>query len=204
MSRIVVLCEGDTEELAVRQFIVPQWNSEGLGSVGLKGINLDGKLERAGKFAVGYLDEQEVLAVFTLVDLQGMTKVAHQHEDSLETKIQRVRDWLQAQVNHPRANRFFPHVCVHQTEAWILAEGHALAARLGDPNIRPHSNAELKNFQNPPSERLNELFLRIKKRRYNKKRDGTPLFNAMEFQPVYNSCQYFQKLYDDLKAVGQR
>jgi hypothetical protein len=199
-----VLCEGDTEELAVRQFIVPQWNSEGLGCVGLKSINLDGKLDKAGKFASGYLDDQEVLAVFTLVDLQGMTQVAHQHEDSLETKIQRVRDWLHAQVNHARANRLFPHVCVHQTEAWILAEGHALAARLGDPNIRPDSNAELKNFQNPPSERLNELFLRIKKRRYNKKRDGTPLFKAMEFQPVYNSCQYFQELYDDLKAVGQR
>lgn len=202
MSRIVVLCEGDTEELAVRYFIAPQWKSEGLGFVGLKSINLDGKLEKAGKFAGGYLDDQEVLAVFTLVDLQGMTKVAHQHEDSLQTKIQRVRDWLRAQVNHAREKRFFPHVCVHQTEAWILAEGHALAARLGDHNIGPDSDAELKNFQNPPSQRLNELFLRIKKRRYNKKGDGAPLFKAMKFHSVYNSCQYFKELYDDLKAVG--
>ena len=199
-----MLCEGETEELAVQHFIAPQWNSEGLGSVGLKGINLDGKLEKAGKFANGYLDDQEVLAVFTLVDLQGMTKVAHQPEDGLETKIQRVRDWLHAQVNHARANRLFPHVCVHQTEAWILAEGHALAARLGDSNIRPDSNAELKDFQKPPSERLNELFLRIKKRRYNKKSDGSPLFKAMEFRPVYSSCQYFREFYDDLKAVGQQ
>jgi hypothetical protein len=204
VSKIVVLCEGDTEELAIRHFIAPQWVSEGFGSVGLKSINLDGKLERVGKFAGGYLDDQEVLAVFTLVDLQGMTKVAHQHEDSLETKIQRVGDWLRAQVNHARASQFFCHVCVHQTEAWILAEGHALAARLGNPNIKPDSNAELKNFQNPPSERLNELFLRIKKRRYNKKADGTPVFKTMGFQPVYNSCQYFRGLYDDLKAVGQR
>ena len=199
-----MLCEGDTEELAVRHFIAPQWISEGRGSVGLRSINLDGKLDKGGKFAGGYLDEQEVLAVFTLVDLQGMTKVAHQNEDSLQTRIQRVRDWLCAQVNHARANLFFPHVCVHQTEAWILAEGHALAARLGDPDIRPDPNAELKNFQSPPSQRLNELFLRFKKRRYNKKSDGTPLFKAMGFPPVYNSCQYFRELYDDLKAVGQR
>ena len=125
----------------------------------------------------------------------------------LQLSIDRVpgfRDWLHAQVNHARANWLFPHVCVHQTEAWILDEGHALAVRLGDPNIRPHSIAELRNFQNPPSQRLNELFLRIKKRRYNKKRDGTPLFKAMEFQPVYNSCQYFREFYNDLKAVGQR
>jgi hypothetical protein len=202
VSKIVLLCEGDTEEFAVRHFIAPQWKYEGLGSVGLKSINLDAKFEKVGKFASGYLDDQEVLAVFTLVDLQGMTKVAHQHEDSLETKIQRVRDWLHGQVNPARAIRFFPHVCVHETEAWILAEGQALAARLGDPNIRPDSNAELKDFQKPPSERLNKLFLRIKKRRYNKIGDGIPLFKAMEFQPVYNSCQYFREFYNDLKAVG--
>ena len=102
-----MLCEGDTEELAVRHFIAPHWMSEGFGPVGLKSINLDAKLDKAGKFAGGYLDDQEVLAVFTLVDLQGMTRVAHQHEDSLETKIQRVRDWLRAQVNHARAGQFF-------------------------------------------------------------------------------------------------
>ena len=146
-----MLCEGDTEELAVRHFILPQWNSEGFGAVGLKCINLDGKIEKLGKFAGGYLDDQEVLAVFTLVNLQGMTKVTHQHTDTLETNIRRVRDWLRAQVNHARANRYFPHVCVHQTEAWILAEGHALSARLGNPNIGPDLRAEFKNFQNPPS-----------------------------------------------------
>jgi hypothetical protein len=197
-----VLCEGDTEELAVRHFIVPQWNSDGGRSVGLKCINLDGKIEKLGKFARGHLDDQEVLAVFTLVDLQGMTKVSHQSQDSFETKIQRVRNWLNAQVNHTRANRFFPHLCVHQTEAWILAEGHALAARLGDRNIGPDPGAELKNFQNPPSERLNEIFLRIKRRRYNKITDGTPLFKAMQFGLVYNSCRHFREFYNDLKAAA--
>ena len=204
MSKIVVLCEGDTEELAVRHFIAPQWIAEGLRSVGLQPRNLNGKPQNAGKFAGLYLDEQDVLGVFTLVDLQGTKLVVHQPQDDLDTKVQRVRESLRGQVNHARANSFFPHVCVHQTEAWILAEGHALAARLGDPNIRSDSNAELKNFQNPPSERLNERFLRIKKRRYHKIGDGTPLFKAMEFQPVYNSCQYFREIYDDLKAVGNR
>ena len=109
MSRIVVLCEGDTEELVVQHFIAPQWKSEGLGSVGLKSINLDGKLDKAGKFASGYLDDKKVLAVFTLIDLQGMTKVAHQHEDSLETKIQRVRNWLHVIFQAPRFRRSWGH-----------------------------------------------------------------------------------------------
>ncbi len=174
---------------------------DGLGSVGLQCINLRGKSQNAGKFAARYLDE-EVLAVFTLVDLQGMTRVVHHPQDDIEVKTQRVREWLRAQVNHARADQFFPHLCVHQTEAWILAEAHALAARLNDPGIEPDPSAEFKNFENPPSRRLNELFLRIKSRRYNKRSDGRPLFAAMQFAPVYDSCRYFRAFYDNLRAVG--
>ena len=78
MSRIIVLCEGDTEELAVRYFIARQWQSDGLGSVALKPIDLRGKSQNVGKFATLYLDEPGVLAVFTLVDLQGNNQVLHQ------------------------------------------------------------------------------------------------------------------------------
>jgi hypothetical protein len=202
VSRIVVLCEGDTEDLAVRHFVARQWKSDGLEFVGLLRINLDGKLQNIGKFANRYLDDQDVRAVFTLIDLQGMSRVDHKLQDDLKVKIQRVRNWLLAQVNHFRANQFSPHVCVHQTEAWILAEGRALAERLQDPRIEPEPSAELKDFQNPPSDRINTLFLRSKKRRYNKIADGTPLFKAMQFTPVYNSCRYFQAFYDDLKSAG--
>jgi hypothetical protein len=121
-----VLCEGNTEELALRYFIAKQWQSDGLGSVGLGSVNLRGKPPNSGGFATRYLDDREVLAVFTLVDLQGLTQVVHQPQDNVELKVQRVQGWLHAQLKHPRASDFFPHVCVHQTEAWILAEGGAL------------------------------------------------------------------------------
>ena len=204
MSRIVVLCEGDTEELAVRYFIARQWKSDGLESVGLKTIDLSGKPQNVGKFATLYLDDEDVLAVFTLIDLQGNNQVVHQPEDDLETKVQRVQHWLRAQASHARAQRLVPHVCVHQTEAWILAEGHALAARLKDADVRPDPDAEAKNFQNPPSKRLNELFLKAKKSRYNKRIDGTPLFKALQFAPVYDSCRYFREFYNGLKSAAGR
>jgi uncharacterized protein DUF4276 len=200
--RIIVLSEGDTEELAVRYFITRQWRLDGLGSVGLRSINLYGKPQKAGKYAGRYLDDQEVLAVFTLVDLHGTTQVVHTAFDDLEAKVRRVREWLHAQVNHTRAQRFFPHVSVHQTEAWILAEGRALAALLNDPAIRPDASAELKNFQDPPSSRLNELFLRAKSRRYNKISDGRPLLAGMQFEPVYDSCRHFRAFYDDLRYAA--
>jgi hypothetical protein len=202
VSEIVVLCESNTEELAVRYFIARQWQADDFGSVGLKRINLRGKLENVGKFATRYLDQKDVLGVFTLVDLQGMTRIVHPPDDKLETKIERVREWLRAQVNHARGDQFFPHICVHQTEAWILAEGQAVAALLEGSGIAPDPNAELKDFQNPPSSRLNELFLGFKSRRYGKTTDGQPLLAAMQFEPVYNSCRYFRAFYDDLRAVA--
>jgi hypothetical protein len=100
---------------------------------------------------------------------------------------------------------FFPHVSVHQVEAWILAQGAALLQRLRDPTIAPDPEAEVKDFQNPPSERISTLFLRSKlQRRYQKIEDGERLFSEMEFQPVYESCRYFKNFYDDLKSTATR
>ena len=202
--RIVILCEGKTEELAIRYFILKQWAKDGLSSVGLDRVNPRGHLDKVAPYARNYLDEPEVLAVFTLIDLYGMNLVTHPPNDDLDAKVRRVQNWLRDPLRkHKRAECFVPHVSVHEVEAWILAEGAALAKKLGDRSVEPVSHAEIKNFQNPPSKQMNESFLRSKGRHYQKIEDGEPLFSQMEFQPVYDSCPYFRKFYDDLRAVGR-
>jgi len=201
--RIVLLCEGDTEEIAVRHFITRRWQSDGLSAVGLHPVNLNGKIQDAHLKAGLYLDEANVLAVLTLIDLQGMDRVEHGHADALNVQVERVKEWLRRGVGHARHKDFCPHVCVHETEAWILAEGLALRKRLDDTGINPDPQAELRNFQSPPKKRLNELFLRKKKDRYHKINDGRPLFAALEFDSVYSSCAYFRAFYDDLKRIAQ-
>ena len=199
----MVLCEGDTEELAVRYFVARQWKADGLGSVGLSLRNLQGNLNKIGPFARNCLDETDVVAVFTLVDLYGMNRVDHPAGDNVDAKVARVKVWLCDQVKHRRCPPdFFPHVSVHEVEAWILAEGDALSKRLNDPRISPEPDAELKNFLRPPKKRLNELFWRSKKTRYAETLDGQPLFSKMEFQPVYDSCRYFREFYDSLKRAA--
>jgi len=202
MSRIVVVCEGPTEELAVRHFVARQWQKDGMASVGLHYRCVPPR--QVGAFACATLDKPDVIAVFTLIDLYGMNLVDHRLDDELDAKAERVRSWLRTQVqHHRRAQAFFPHVSVHEVEAWILAEGTALALRLKDPSIGPDPRAEWKNFQKPPKKRINELFLRDKKTRYKETFDGQALFSKMEFQPVYDSCPYFRKFYDDLRTVGR-
>jgi len=204
--RIVVLCEGKTEDLAVRHFVTKQWKADGFASTALDRADLRGHLNKVAAFAGNYLDEQNVLAVFTLVDLQGMNLVSHPPNEELDAKVRRVQDWLRNQVHgHDRAADFFPHVSVHQVEAWILAEGTALSERLRDSNLDPDPKAESRDFQNPPSELINSLFRRSKlNRSYQKIEDGERLFSRMEFQPVYESCRYFKRFYDELRSTATR
>ena len=96
--RIVLLCEGDTEELAVKHFVTRQWQGDGLGSIGLHSVNLSGKLQDAPVKTHLYLDETDVLAVFALIDLHGMDRVEHHPEDPLKTKVERVQDWFRSIV----------------------------------------------------------------------------------------------------------
>ena len=68
MGRIIVLCEGDTEELAIRRFVTRQWQADGFKSIGLRAENLQGRLQDVGPKARLFLDEGDVLAVFTPED----------------------------------------------------------------------------------------------------------------------------------------
>ena len=198
----MILCEGDTEELAVRHFIARQWTNEGRNAIGLHPINLRGRLQDVPIKAAMFLDEHDVLGVLTLVDLYGMDRVTHHGDDELEEKIRRVSTWLANGLRHPRSAVFFPQLSVHDTEALILAEGAALASRLGDPNIRPDPNAELKDFGRPPQKLIHDLFVSRKGDRYHKIKDGTPLFARLEFEPVYQTCRYFRPFYDALRTLA--
>jgi len=129
-----------------------------------------------------------------------MNRVTHNPDDELSQKVNRVKKWLQGDLDPVF---FHPHISVHEIESWLLAEGGCIAQRLKDSKVEPDKNAEIKNFDNPPSKRIDTLF---KSRRqgdgYHKINDGLPLFKCLSFQPVYDSCKYFREFYDDLKAVG--
>lgn len=205
-KRIVILCEGDTEEIAINHFVRRQWEVAGLSEIGLDPINLDGKLENVAKYARRYLQDPNIIAVFTLVDLYGMGRVQHKLDDDLVQKAQNVKAWfsekledLPAEMSH----RFHPHVAVHEIEAWLLADGQCLAKRLKSKAIKPDPHAETRNFEKPPSQRLKNLFKKHGRSNYYKLKDGTPLFKDVNFDAVYASCLYFKAFYDDLIFVAQ-
>lgn len=201
--RIVILCEGETEEIAVKHFISRQWEVDGLRTVGLHPINLASKLEDVFDYVPRYRRDPQVIAVFALIDLYGMNRVQHRAHDELADKISRVKTWLRKNYGDDLMSFFYPHVAVHEVEAWLLAEGKCLAKRLKDLNIQPDPNAETKNFIDYPSKHIDSLFKSRRGDGYHKTNDGSPLFKCLQFEPVYDTCQYFREFYNQLKSVGQ-
>jgi hypothetical protein len=201
-KRIVILCEGETDVLAVNHFIRRQWENDGLKSIGLHADNLQAKLEEVFVKVPLYLKNPKVIAVFTLIDLHKMNRFIQGPYSSIEENIQKARNWLKNQFSSDILAKFYPHLSVHEVEAWILAEGISLEKRL-KTSISIENNAEEIDDQNPPKSRMNSIFHKCGKREgFKEIRDGTPLFQSLDFHKVYQKCPYFRHFYDELKETG--
>ncbi len=199
-KKIIVLCEGKTEQKAVKHFIEPQWKKDGLGSIALVTKNLNAKMENVFDRVPIHRNEPAVLAVFTLIDLYGMNRVKHKSGSTVREKVEVVRMWLSDNLDTDLPGFFHPHVSVHEVEAWLLADGKCITS-----DVEPLLKAEEKNFQNPPKARIDAM---LKKRRhgdgYGEVKDGTTMFKRARFDIVYQSCPHFKAFYDDLKQVAQK
>lgn len=196
--RIIILCEGKTEMIAVEHFVRRRWDGEDLKSIALHPINLKAKLDDVFGSVARFRKDPKVLAVFTLIDLYGMNRVEHKSDSTLKQKVEGVRAWLRKDFDLDLLKFFHPHLSVHEVEAWLLADGQCIG-----PDVEPVSKAEEKDFQNPPKARINET---LKRRRngdgYREVSDGTTMFKKARFDVVYQSCSYFKAFYDDLKEVA--
>lgn len=201
--RIVMLCEGATEVLATRHFLRRQLHSDGLASIGLHPIDLEGKLEDVFDKVPRFRQDRGVVGVFTLIDLAGMRRVQHAPDASLDDKVAAVRGWLVDGVRGAAQGFFHPHVCVHELEAWFLAEGHALGRRIRSSRLEPDPHAEQRNLGHPPSRRVNDLFHKHRRRSYHKTRDARPILNDLSHAAIYKHCKYYREFYDDLTSVAR-
>jgi hypothetical protein len=201
-TRIVLLCEGESEEIAAKYFLRRQLEAVGLKAVGLHPINLNAKIEDIFTNTRRFRKDRDVVAVFTLVDLYGFNRVAFQAHATVGQKVEAARAWLREGASDVDPGFFHPHLAVHDLEAWLLAEGAALAERLHH-RIAPHPRAEELDFERPPGKLVDDLFQKHRKEAYRKTIDGPPLYKSLAFDLVYQSCLYFREFYDDLQSTAK-
>ena len=112
----------------------------------------------------------------------ALTDVYPAFSDAVEAK-QKMREWV---GNEPR---FYPHVALHDFEAWLLPYWDRVQ-KLAGRNSKPFgSDPEKVNHGDPPAHRLSKLFEAGSCRdSYNKPRDAGRILSGADLMNSIEAC----------------
>lgn len=118
-------------------------------------------------------------AVIALTDVYTGTRDFQNAEDA-KAKMKR---WV---GNNPK---FYPHVALHDFEAWLLPYWPKIQALAKSNKVAPSGSPESVNHDKPPSYWIKEIF-RVGKCRndYNKPRDGYAILKDSDLSIAINAC----------------
>jgi hypothetical protein len=104
----------------------------------------------------------------------------------------KMQEWVGAE------DRFFPHVALHDFEAWLLPYWEKIKALTGSNRAAPAINPETVNHHNPPAHRLAEMYRTgSKSKSYIKPRDAGRILKGENLLVAINACS-------ELKAFVNR
>lgn len=185
--RIAILVEGETEKVFIphlRKFLAGRLAGRApiLDPVPQKGrIPTKEKLKRVVE---GLLRERKGAAdhVIALVDVYPDFR-------SAEEAKAKMREWVGPE------SCFHPHVALHDFEAWLLPFWDVIKALADHNQTSPGPNPESVNHNNPPSKRIEELFLKGKKgKSYVKPRDAGRILREADLSIAIAQCSELKAL----------
>lgn len=117
--------------------------------------------------------------VIALTDVYTGTNDFSDAEDAK----QKMRAWV---GNEPR---FFPHVALHDFEAWLLPYWPDIQRLAGSNRKEFAPNPETVNHNNPPAHRIKEMFSAgSSPRHYNKVRDAPRILRGKDLEIAISRC----------------
>jgi hypothetical protein len=168
--KFVLFVEGHTEKKGVAPFLKRYIDEKLSVKVGVKPVRFEGWPEMVKgmpKKALMYLegpDRNDIIAVIGLLDLYGPTF----YPKNIVTASERLgwaKNHLENTVKDKRFKMFF---AVHEVEAWLLSQPEVFPRDVGQELDSESKNPEEVNFENPPSKRLQQLYLQKTGRNYKK------------------------------------
>lgn len=205
--KFLLFVEGDTEKIALGDFIQRWLNSKLSCRVGIKLINFKGnrhfrrEILKKVNFHLGRNNRGEIIAAIGLLDLyKGATYPPD--KPSVSDRYEWAVEYYEKLVGHDKFRMFF---AVHETEAWLLS----------DTSIFPHSvrqripnncsgQPENVNFDRPPAKRLKEFYRSATNKSYKKTTQGKLLFEKLDPQIAYDKCPYLKRMLDTLLELAQK
>lgn len=117
-------------------------------------------------------------AVIALTDVYTGTD---DFRDASDAKA-KMKQWV---GNNPN---FYPHVALHDFEAWLLPYWKTIQKLAGHNLSAPSGSPETVNHQNPPSYRIKEIFRLGKRQDYNKRIHGKNILKDDDLSIAINAC----------------
>ena len=199
--KFILFVEGYTEKKALSHFL-KRWIDPKLDQrVGLKVVRFEGwpeLIKETPKKAKLYLEDNDVIAVFALLDLYGPTI----YPDGMWGAPGRYK-WAKSHLEGKVDNaRFRQHFAIHETEAWLLSNPDLFPRAVKDALPSRIRNPEEINFDQPPSKLLGKLYKEKTRRRYKKVAHGKALFDKLDPSMAYNKCPHLKCLLDDMLELA--
>jgi len=138
------------------------------------------KEEKLRRSVNHYLDDGHQ-AVIALTDVYTGD---HVFADAADAK-NKMKQWVGS------CDSFYPHVALHDFEAWLLPYWPRIQQLAGCKRKSPGANPEKVNHNKPPSQHLKDLFESGKRRgrfSYNKPRDAKRILQNQDLQVAAAAC----------------
>lgn len=200
--RLVILCEGDTEEHVLKEFLAPYCGK--FDRVTLTNMRGAGRLKNNFKDAAEIeLQSNPDAYVVCLIDVYeapfSYPGDVAQAADPTPVKFAYIKKYMEDQIADEMRHRFFAFPVVMEIETWLLADPAPLNNYL-QPNKPVHYHTP-ETILHPVAE-LKDLFWREKKKEYSKVIDGQRLFKEADAQKVYaDNCPHFEQLINQLRRL---
>ena len=197
--RIAILVEGKTEATfmeVLRKFLkdyVPEGKMPALKFIPQAGrLPKEEKLERVVTNLLESFD-----AVIGLTDVYTGDRDFKDASDAKE----KMRSWA------GENNRFYPHVALHDFEAWLLPYWPRIQDMAGQNQKSFGANPETVNHGNPPAHRLKELFERgagkSGRKSYNKPRDAKAILKDADLMVAVNACPELKSFINTILTLSK-
>lgn len=219
MITVGVLCEGQTEETMVRDFLAPELFSAGIilvptilltgttagGASGRGGVSKWSKIEKDLRNRLS--STPHWAAVTMLIDYYGLPQdtpgMADRPTGSARQKVEYVEQRIAERIDDPR---FLPYLVLHETETWVFAAAEQLADWYDDAALGGELKRQADAAGGPegvnsrPDKAPSKRLLRLRPD-YLKTQDGPVAVADLGLSALRAACPHFDTWVGKLLAL---
>jgi hypothetical protein len=221
MTRLLMLVEGQSEEVFVKQTLAPFLAERGV-YVQPPIVLWTKRMPSGGGFRGGVSNWNQIRKnlqpltcdtdawVTTLLDFYGLPDDFPGYQDALgaghpRDKVVALQARFEAEIGHAR---FIPFLALHEFEAWLFCSPETVAEHFGSANlagkvrkaVQEACEPELINHgeQTHPKARLQGMGIG-----YKETSDGPTLMSKIGISAIRRACPHFGGWLDRLESLGQ-